>query len=368
MPKVSIVLPTYNGEKYIRESINSVINQTFTDWELIIVDDCSNDNTSIIVEEYVKLDNRIKVIHNKVNQKLPNSLNIGFRVAKGQYLTWTSDDNYYFPNALEVMYQYLCERPKINMVCTDMEEIDFEGKSQGILKMYNEEEMFLSNCIGACFLYRDIVLKEVGEYDSEQFLVEDYDYWIRILKTYGKIGYIESVLYAYRIHEKSLTITYKRKVLERALSLRVKNIDWILDNIKKKENIYRLYYEFLGLNIDISSIKEKIFDNMPILRILKQELDLNKQFIIFGAGDYGEKAVLFLKDRVSYFVDNNLEKVGTYKCGKKIISTSELMEVYTKYNIIIAVSWEKVLDILYYLYENGIEKCSTYQIMIQNNL
>ena len=368
MSKISIVLPTYNGEKYIRESINSIIKQTFTDWELLIVDDCSTDNTSVIVEEYAKLDNRIKIIHNKENQKLPNSLNIGFRVAKGQYLTWTSDDNYYFPNALEVTYQYLCERPEINMVCADMQKIDSEGEDQGVLKIYDEEEMLLNNRVGACFLYRDIVLKEIGEYDPEQFLVEDYDYWIRILKTYGKIGYIENVLYAYRVHEKSLTTTYKRKVLERTLNLRIKNIDWILDNIKKKENVYRLYYEFIILNTDISFIEDKIFNIMPILKIIKPKLDLNKDFIIFGAGDYGEKTAMFLKDRVSYFVDSNLEKVGTYKCGKRILSISELIEIYPKYNIIIAVSWEKVLDILYYLYENGIEKCSTYQIMIQEDL
>lgn len=368
MPTISIVLPTYNGEQYIKESINSVINQTFTDWELIIVNDCSSDNTAVIIEEYLKVDNRIKVIHNRINQKLPRSLNIGFQMAQGEFLTWTSDDNYYFPNALEVMHQYLCEKSEINMVCADMEKVDFRGEKQGILKIYNEEEMLLNNRVGACFLYRNIILEEVGQYDSEQFLVEDYDYWIRILRKYGRIGYIEKVLYAYRVHGNSLTTLYKKKVSKQLVNLRMRNINWILDNIKKKEDIYRLYYEFFIFNIDTSLIEEKIFHIMPVLKIIKREVDLKKEFIIFGAGDYGERAAVLLKDKVSYFVDSNSQKVGTYKCGKKILSISELMEIYPKYNIIVAVSLEKVLDILYSLYENGIEQCYTYQVMIEDNI
>lgn len=68
MPKVSIVLPSYNGERYIRESIESVIKQTFTDWELIIVDDCSTDSTLHIAEEYAGWEERIRVIHNEENR------------------------------------------------------------------------------------------------------------------------------------------------------------------------------------------------------------------------------------------------------------------------------------------------------------
>lgn len=99
MPKISIILPTYNGQQYIGEAIESIIEQTFQDWELIIVDDCSSDNTLDIIRKYEKQDLRIKVIHNDVNKKLPASLNIGFKYAKGMYLTWTSDDNMYLPGA-----------------------------------------------------------------------------------------------------------------------------------------------------------------------------------------------------------------------------------------------------------------------------
>ena len=90
--KVSIILPTYNGKKYIRDSIESIINQTYTNWELIIVNDCSTDDTQKIIEEYQQKDKRIIVINNEKNLKLPASLNRGFEEASGEYYTWTSDD------------------------------------------------------------------------------------------------------------------------------------------------------------------------------------------------------------------------------------------------------------------------------------
>ena len=75
MPKVTIVLPTYNGSKYLRESIESVIDQTYKDWELVIVDDCSTDETLKIAGDYSERDGRIVVIHNRINKKLPASFN-----------------------------------------------------------------------------------------------------------------------------------------------------------------------------------------------------------------------------------------------------------------------------------------------------
>ena len=103
MPKVSIVLPTYNGSAFITEAIDSILNQTFSDFELIIVNDCSTDNTFQLCKDYAQKDKRIKLISNSTNLKLPASLNVGFSYATGEYFTWTSDDNYYKDNAIEKM-------------------------------------------------------------------------------------------------------------------------------------------------------------------------------------------------------------------------------------------------------------------------
>ena len=104
---VSIVLPIYNGEKYMRQSIDSVIAQTYTNWELLIVDDGSTDGTAAIAMEYAEKDARIRYHKNPQNMRLPRTLNRGFSLAKGDYLTWTSDDNYYYPTAIEKMVNCL---------------------------------------------------------------------------------------------------------------------------------------------------------------------------------------------------------------------------------------------------------------------
>src|SRR3990170_3452478 len=107
-PKVSIVLPTYNGEKYIRQSIDSCLNQTHENIELIIVDDCSIDNTPEIIKSYK--DSRVKSLRHDQNKFLPHALNTGFSNATGEYLTWTSDDNYYAKEAIEKMVSFLKNR------------------------------------------------------------------------------------------------------------------------------------------------------------------------------------------------------------------------------------------------------------------
>ena len=100
-PKISIVLPCYNGAKMLGNAIESIINQTLQNWELIIVNDCSTDNTLQVAQSFAEKDNRIKVITNEYNSKLPASLNNGFRQAQGEYWTWTSDDNLLLPEMFE---------------------------------------------------------------------------------------------------------------------------------------------------------------------------------------------------------------------------------------------------------------------------
>ena len=218
---VSIVLPTYNGEKYLSESIESVINQTYKNWELIIVNDCSTDGTLEIIKKYTEKDERIKFITNEINSKLPQSLNNGFKLAKGNFYTWTSDDNYYDPKAIEQMVNYLILNPDKAMVYADFYNLDeiSNKKEKAVLLPVTPQNMLDSNCIGACFMYRKSIAEKVGEYDTSKFLVEDYDYWLRIMLA-GKIGHIPQILYTYRIHNSSLTGKRHREVSKKAELLR----------------------------------------------------------------------------------------------------------------------------------------------------
>lgn len=356
MPKVSIVLPTYNGEKYIRESIDSIISQTFKDWELIVVDDCSMDNTGNIVEGYKKKDQRIKIIHNEQNQKLPRSLNIGFRKAQGEYLTWTSDDNLYLPNALESMAKYLDEHDKTVMVCTAMNKIDYNGLYIQKHREYSYEEMLYNDCVGASFMYRKCVLNDIGEYNPRRFLVEDYDYWLRILFYYGRIDYIDQVEYLYRIHKNSLTVTRNNEIRNQLLDLRMYYINNIISGLEnRKDLLFQIYYEFKFAHRDNFEIKRLFCTKVPEIG-REKESSISGKVVIYGAGNYGRKAYERYKKKVLFFVDQNQHICGNKINSIDIVSPVILKDKKQNYEVVIAVSPEKIYSCITSLEEYGINK------------
>ena len=196
---ISIVLPVYNGEKYLRESIDSILRQTYQNWELLILDDCSTDGSATIAKEYAARDARICYYRNDTNLQLPRNLNKGFSLAKGDYLTWTSDDNRYRPQALEKMAAALKADPEAQFVFASCRIIDESGKEIEYISVSPQSPRWIvgSNTVGACFLYTRRVYEEIGDYDPEMKLVEDYDYWQRICLRFKAIG-IEEILYDYR--------------------------------------------------------------------------------------------------------------------------------------------------------------------------
>lgn len=209
--KVSIILPVYDGQKHITNAINSILNQTYSNWELIIVNDCSTDNTLQIAEKFAQTDSRIKVYSNERNLKLPMTLNAGFRHATGDYFTWTSDDNMFKPEAIEVLVDYLEKNSNVSMVYSDYTDIDVDGNVLKEIRLWDAKYLVTGNVCGACFMYTAEAAARVGEYDANLFLAEDYDYWIRIAR-YGKVCHIDKNLYLYRKHDESLTETKKTSI------------------------------------------------------------------------------------------------------------------------------------------------------------
>ncbi len=209
---VSIVLPVYNGAKYLEKSINSVIEQTYKEWELLILDDCSTDETPDISEKYVKYDDRIKYFRNEHNLKLPGNLNRGFSLAKGDYLTWTSDDNKFHPTAIEKMVAALQPPSKAQFVFASCNIIDDKDEVTDLFVAEKNCKNVIvgQNCIGACFMYTREVYQTVGEYDTELFLTEDFDYWQRVISRFDAVS-IDEVLYDYRRHGANLTSTMKKE-------------------------------------------------------------------------------------------------------------------------------------------------------------
>lgn len=241
---VSIILPVYNGQQYIAESINSIKMQSYTNWELIIVNDCSTDDTLKIIEKYIEQDARIKLVNNETNLKLPRSLNVGFSNAKGRYLTWTSDDNLFHEHALKRMVDVLENNQDAVMVYTDLSDIDANGKEISSNIMGEPHQMIFGNVVGACFLYTREVYEKVGDYDPNLFLAEDYDYWIRIMRC-GRVIHLEENLYAYRKHDGSLSETRRAQIGLQAYRVMEKNFLYLLSETRNKKEKFQFYDAFL---------------------------------------------------------------------------------------------------------------------------
>lgn len=249
-PTVSIVLPCYNGANFLAQSIDSVIAQTFTDWELIIVNDCSTDNSLEIMQEYANRDSRIRIIDNEHNLKLPGALNRGFHEAKGKYLTWTSHDNRMAPNMLEEFVNYLDINPDKGLVTACYAAFSFKTGEQLYEVHHPDPQLHLPlyNCVCYAFMYRREVLETVGDYDTTLFLVEDYDYWVRIWQRYP-VGKIYKVLYYTGVGEETLTLSRKKEIAEKLLEMRLRYFTDFDKALKGHPDLQRRLYNSMADNM-----------------------------------------------------------------------------------------------------------------------
>ena len=240
---VSVVLPCYNGATMLPTAIESCINQSFKDWELIIVNDCSTDNTLEVALQYADIDNRIRVLDNETNLKLPASLNRGFSEARGMYYTWTSDDNIMHTNMLQELSLFLDSNPECGLVASDYIVIDEHDnvKRKAELPDNLSNLLPLNNYLGCSFMYRKEVAKHVGDYRVDLFLVEDYEYWIRIAMEYP-IARLNKILYSYREHPKSLTSTRQLEIKERLVRMRLSYLDKVESKMQGNPKSLTLFY------------------------------------------------------------------------------------------------------------------------------
>ncbi|RJQ26838.1 glycosyltransferase [Candidatus Parcubacteria bacterium] len=220
---VSIVLPVYNGAVLVSEAIDSVLDQSYKYFELIMINDGSQDSTSEILDEYARKDQRIRVVHQE-NKKLPRALSRGFQMARGEFLTWTSHDNRLKVDFLEKMVACLQRHPCWDMIYANLDIIGEDGSPLRDSNWYagyqqfpgnehihlpedtSELNTYPNNFIGGAFLYRDRVAWLTGDYSPVQYTREDYDYWMRVnsLLILRHVDFKETV-YEYRFLPNSLT-------------------------------------------------------------------------------------------------------------------------------------------------------------------
>jgi glycosyltransferase involved in cell wall biosynthesis len=207
-PKVTILMAVFNGEEYIKDCIDSVLSQTYKDFEFLIIDDCSADSSIGIVKSYD--DARIRVIENKRNLNQVKSLNIGLTHARGEYVARIDQDDMMLRHRLEKQVEFLDKRRDVSVVGTWGEVIDEKGSIFTILRLPVTIGEIAANVLfaGHFLMHSSVIFRkdpviESGKYDETFSFAEDYDLWTRLLLKGYRFANIPECLIKFRYHKKT---------------------------------------------------------------------------------------------------------------------------------------------------------------------
>ena len=256
MPKISIIIPTYNGSRFINRAISSVLNQTYTDWELLIIDDNSTDNTAELVNEFAKQDQRIKLYKTSQNSGGPAlPKNIGLENAKGEYVAFLDHDDEWLPEKLEKQLKIFEESSDKNLGLVSCFINIRNGNGNLILKhkkFYKGDVIkhlainnFILTC--SCVMTKLNILKEVGLFDLRFKRADDVDMWLKISEAGYHFDFTPEYLINYFIHGENYSSSNNNGVKEFELNYQNHK------NSYDKYNPYGLgYYYFYKKNYKLS--------------------------------------------------------------------------------------------------------------------
>jgi len=211
-PKISVVMTIFNAEKYLRETIESILNQTFRDFELIAVNDKSTDSTLTIIKEFMKKDKRIVLVNNKRNLGPTTSLNVGLKNTRGDYIAISDHDDVSLPNRLKTEYDFLEKNKDIFLVGSGAININEKGSELSVfhpITDFNKINKVIP--INPCFYHPTIMFRnEQGiKYRDKISYAQDRDFYLNLLSKNKKLTNIPDILVKYRIHSSQLS-TSKR--------------------------------------------------------------------------------------------------------------------------------------------------------------
>ena len=280
-PKISLIMSVYNGEDYLSEAIESVLNQTLKEFELIVINDCSSDSTSEILNKYAELDDRVKVHTNEVNLRLPASLNKAMSFAQGKYIARMDADDICLPERLEKQYKFMEENPHIALSsCKFMTLKNGVISSGGCGGKTDKESIKALLLVTNPILHPGIiakadVIRTLG-YDKNFTCTEDMELWTRFVMAGHDAQIMPEYLMIYRLHDKQITETTLEKQHKEVVAIQRKYLAGLLEAMNDQQEEFYIRGIYFRENKDIEKFcdfyKWMKFVNNKTKAISKQAL------------------------------------------------------------------------------------------------
>jgi len=276
MCKVSFIVPVYNSEKYLRKCLDSLVNQTLEDIEIIIINDGSVDSSQNIIDEYVqKYPYKIKCFYQQ-NSGQAAARNNGIKRANGVFISFIDSDDYLEPKALEVAYRYAVEK-KVDILCFNFfEELENGDKKESSYYTFNDFPNDIKYILNETSVWNKIIKRDLlinnDLYFLEDYIYEDLEFIPKLILYTDKIDFINDKLYHYVIHENS---TMRQK----EYNTKLESIYYVMESLKKnfentkyKDEVEYLYVEHLlhGAVLRYLNYEEGNEDINRIANIMKQ--------------------------------------------------------------------------------------------------
>ena len=278
-PLVSVVMPAYNAEKFIGEAIESILNQTFKDFEFIILDDCSKDSTWKIIQEYAKKDERIVAVRNEKNLNIALNRNKGVEMSKGKYIVWADADDISKPERIEKLVNYMENHSEVG-ICGS----NFQGFSGDQIfetrEFFEDDERLRKNIFKFSPVAQPtaIIRKEcfstVGLFNPDYPPAEDIELSFRIGERY-KFGNVTEILLRYRVHPSSATFTNMKTQIKATLRVRkryFRDSNYNSDLSDYLSYIITWVFQFFPVKFTLGAFVVIRYVLYNIFRVLKKEV------------------------------------------------------------------------------------------------
>ena len=257
--KISVVMSVYNAEKYLNEAVDSILTQTYEDFELILINDKSTDRSGQILGEYAQRDSRIVILENEENIGLTKSLNRGLAIAKGEYIARMDADDISVPHRFARQVQFLDENPEYSFVSSIGRYIDEDGNPEQ-LRLFpetNEEIYAMMPKVDAVMhpgvMFRREDIAKIGNYCEDFRVVQDYDLWFRGMAAGYKFYNIQEPLVLFRRNDSYNT---RKSRAYRMVDYRVRKKGYKINKIPLHKRVY------LIVPLALAYIPPKIMDKL----------------------------------------------------------------------------------------------------------